>query len=184
MPAPFYLLPNLKSKAHQRGQMQTLLNSIQPASQTRFSISTTTLFPSSLPLLLSIDTRVLTQEVKGRQKGKKSGWGRQRVSLQWLQMGTWYAVLSTINKNIVSEKVYKQVYWKENYKQVHDVLAHRLLWTMNFKFQVVVITIRATCSPFLMLMLFERNSVYLLFQQNNLASCFAQNMVSYFRGKI
>jgi len=28
MPAPFYLLPNLKSKAHQRGQMQTLLNSI------------------------------------------------------------------------------------------------------------------------------------------------------------
>jgi len=74
-------------------------------------------------LLLSIETRVLTQEVEGQTEGKKSGWGRQRVPLRWLQMGTWYAVLSTINKNIFSEKVYKQVYWKEYYK--HRASARR-----------------------------------------------------------
>jgi hypothetical protein len=78
-------------------------------------------------------------------------------------MGTCYAVLSTINKNIVSEKVYKQVYWKKYYK--HRASArHACSYTiMDYEFQVAVITIRATSSPFLMLMLFERNSVYLLY---------------------
>lgn len=51
-------------------------------------------------------------------------------------MGTWYAVLSTINKNIVSEKVYKQVYWKENYK--HGASARRACSQaiMDYEFQI------------------------------------------------
>jgi len=52
-------------------------------------------------------------------------------------MGTWYAVLSTINKNIVSKKVYKQVYWTEYYK--HRTSARRACSyaIMEYEFQIL-----------------------------------------------